>query len=137
MTSAVTISALAPHVTAAPADPADLPVRRPHLSVVETAPAETPAARPEPAASTKVASATADPGRVRRTLAALVAELTELDSDHQVAGQMKHVTDWLAEIASQRTALRARARILCTELGQHQTGGCPSCCPPPPRTGAR
>lgn len=132
MTSAVTISALASHVANCPAD---LPIHRPHLRIVETDPDATPAPPPLADSDRKVASAVDEQNRAE--LARLVAELAELEVDRSVAGEMTYVTEWLAEISTQRSALRARARILCTQLGLHRPRGCSSCCPPPPRTGVR
>lgn len=132
MTSAVTISALASRIAHGPAD---LPIHRPHLRIVETDPDVTPARPPLSDSDIKAASAIDE--RDRAELTRLVAELAELEVDRCTAGEMTYVTEWLAEISTQRCALRARARILCTRLGLHRPGGCPSCCPPPPRTGVR
>jgi hypothetical protein len=128
MPSAVPISALAPHAE----EPAnDLPAHRPQLRVVDTDSDLTPAphSHPEPAAEST-------PGTLA-DLAALVAELVELETDRCLAVETPRTTEWLAEIASQRAALRARARILCTQLGLHRAAGCSSCCPAPSWAGAR
>lgn len=132
----MTVSALAPHSDATPAGHPTLRttlrvVGAPH-SVALVAPATTREPRKVPTTTATTTSAV----HTRRTaLANIVDELAELAIDRSMAARMPASRGWLTEIRAQRSALRARARELCAQLGQHQPPACPECRPPTPAPG--